>query len=899
MIAFLSWYLTLTLAGLIALPLAYRLLPGLSDRGFAFVRPLGLILWGFIFWLLTSLHILQNDAGGIVLALLILAGLSAWSLWGGRVRELMAWLKSQRAAIITVELLFLLAFVAWTVVRSADPNITGTEKPMDLAFINAIQRSPAFPANDPWLSGYAISYYYFGHLIVAMISAFSGVYTGIGFNLGISSWFALSAVAVYGLVYNLLAAWGRRRVLEGITGGGSPHLAALLGPFFLLIVSNLEGFLETLHARGIFWQQAADGTWTSGFWRWLNMPELCQPPTTPFGWLPERMAGIWWWRASRVIQDFDMGLVSQIQAGTQCVTGKEIIDEFPFFSYYLADLHPHVLSMPFVLLAAALALNLYTITQAEPPGGEGVIGWIGRWWNNESPRFSEISLWRWLRTPFFWLAAVVMGGLAFLNTWDFPIYVGLLSAAYTLARFQQAGWNSRRIWDFLEMGLATGIAGVLLYLPFYIGFDSQAGGVIPSLSFYTRGVYFWIMFGSLLLPVLAWMIYLAASRRERLDRARWVQGIKFGAALVGGFWLLSLLYSTLALSLPALGSLLANASPGLADQGAGLQMLGNLFFNLQYGSAVVSPGDNYSVLWVSTLRRLADPGTWLTLLLMFVVGWALLGSSRLRTDTALTEESAPVVRPAVASPDGFVLLMVLAAAGLVLVPEFFYLRDQFGWRMNTIFKLYYQAWILWSAAAAFAVVVVWQSLRGVWSAVFRVVLGLVLLMALAYPAFGVYMRLSGTDPSNWTVDGTRHLTLYNPEEMSAIQWLRSAPPGTVSEAVGGSYTSYARVSTHSGQPTVLGWPGHESQWRGGAEEMGSRESDIQRLYETSNWYEALEILRQYDIRYVFVGRLERSTYRLEETKFQQFLQPVFTEESVTVYGVPNLDEISELIEQEQ
>jgi uncharacterized membrane protein len=127
-----------------------------------------------------------------------------------------------------------------------------------------------------------------------------------------------------------------------------------------------------------------------------------------------------------------------------------------------------------------------------------------------------------------------------------------------------------------------------------------------------------------------------------------------------------------------------------------------------------------------------------------------------------------------------------------------------------------------------------------------------------------------------------------PDEVSAIRWLSQAPLGTMVEAVGGSYSQYARISTLSGMPTVLGWPGHEGQWRGGGKEIGSREKDIERLYRTADWREARDILQMYGIRYIYVGNLERSTYRVDEIKFQSYLKPVYQNNSVTIYGVPDL-----------
>src|SRR5512136_2658001 len=76
MLSFLAWYLLISLLGWLTFPLAYRLFTKLADRGYALSRALGLLLWGFIFWLLVSLGIVQNDSGGLGLAFALVVGLS-------------------------------------------------------------------------------------------------------------------------------------------------------------------------------------------------------------------------------------------------------------------------------------------------------------------------------------------------------------------------------------------------------------------------------------------------------------------------------------------------------------------------------------------------------------------------------------------------------------------------------------------------------------------------------------------------------------------------------------------------------------------------------------------------------------------------------------------------------
>ncbi len=178
MLSFFAWYLLVTLLGWLTFPLVWRLFPALADRGYTLSRTLGLLVWGYLFWLLASLGVVRNDSAGITLALIILILLVAWVsrkyLFPHPV-PVMSWVVTNTRLIIIVEILFLLAFAGWAFVRASNPNIetAGGEKTMELAFINAILHSPTFPPHDPWLSGYPISYYYFGYVLTAMLAKFT------------------------------------------------------------------------------------------------------------------------------------------------------------------------------------------------------------------------------------------------------------------------------------------------------------------------------------------------------------------------------------------------------------------------------------------------------------------------------------------------------------------------------------------------------------------------------------------------------------------------------------------------------------------------------------------------------------------------------------------------------
>ncbi len=795
------WYFGIVFLGWSTFPISYRLFTKLPDRGFTVSRILGLLLWGFGFWLFSSLGVLQNTQGSILFVLLLLLVISVWAGWKIKL-ELFDWIKSHVQLILITEMVFTLSFCFLTLVRAFDPSATGTEKPMELAFINAILKSDRFPANDPWLSGYAISYYHFGYILTAMLAKVTFTSGGVAFNLMLISVFAMSAVGSYGVLYNLLASY-RNQIRQSLN-----YLSwALLGPLFLLFVSNLEGVLEVLHQAGVGWDLEAGST---RFWQWVNIESLTRPPSQPLSLIPQRFW--WWWQSSRVIQDIDLlGNISSLSP----------IDEFPAFSFVLGDLHPHVLVMPFVMLLVGLSLNVF---------------WGGL--KNEERLFG-------VKLPFrldvFLVLAITLGGIGFLNTWDLPVYFVLVVCAYVFERVIDEGWHWDRLFELLWFAIPLGIVSIILYAPFFIGLQSQAGGILPNVIYPTRGLYLWLMFGALFVPIILFYIHLLRKRSQ-------------------GEWKIGFLAVVLLVVLLLLMSL------GLAYR----------LSETQIGQQVISSqgGTTFWRLLPSALsHRLRYGISLLTLTALLGLGLSyLLGMTKQRDNQSNTKKVFP-----------FVLLMIVLGGVMVLAPEFVYLQDNFGARMNTIFKFYYQAWMLWSLAGAFTAVVVFK--KSGWVA--KTILVAFLVLSLVYPVLAYPTKTNGYHSSQgYTLDAGAYLADQQPAEAEAINWLSLEDTAVVVEAVGGQYSGYARVSTLTGHPSVLGWPGHEGQWRGGYEEVGSREPDVKILYETHDWLTAFEIIKRYDIGYIYIGSLELSTYAVNPQKFEQFLQAGFKNESVTIFIVP-------------
>ncbi len=173
-------------------------------------------------------------------------------------------------------------------------------------------------------------------------------------------------------------------------------------------------------------------------------------------------------------------------------------------------------------------------------------------------------------------------------------------------------------------------------------------------------------------------------------------------------------------------------------------------------------------------RRLTHIGGLLTLLALLIPALAFLFRSERNSSS-------------------FVLLMIALGALLIIGPDFLYLRDNFGYRINTIFKFYYQAWIvlslcgcLWNHHAYFVVCAARPMSH------FSVLFALVLIVGLTYPALSLLTKTNNfKPPSGYTLDDFDRVQRENPDEAAAITWLRSAPDGVVAEAVGGAYSSYA------------------------------------------------------------------------------------------------------------
>lgn len=632
-----SWWLAIELLGIVGLPLTATLFANLPDRGWALSKPLSLLLLGWLIWFPLSLIPALPFNRGWILGTALLFALGNAALL--RRRETLAALRRLLTRhwgyVALTEGLFAGAFALMAWVRSFTPAVVDTEKFMDVAFLSAIWRAPHLPPPDPWLSGQPINYYYFGHYLMALPAKTLGTQPSVAFNVAVALTFALAATAIFGVATNIAAVARRGRPLL------SPAIAGLLAVVLTLVVGNLNG--------AQVWYHIASGLSGRGMPLHGNV----------WSWWTQR--ALWpqydWWAPSRVIPN--------------------TINEFPAFSFALADLHAHVLALPFAALAIGLAFNLLLAS------GEG-IGVFGR---------RGVG---WLCLA---VAGVVLGSLYAINGWDLPTYVGLAVLALLI---QQWLAHERVIDSMLLIDLATVIAmlvalGLIFYFPFYRGFSSPGLGVgiVPAtqhtpigdeIAIFGLPLFLALSLLTLRLPKLAPRSSLLAQQRRAMNTPFVIGGVSaallafvtwrtMGSGLWTIFW----------------GLLIVSVCAWLA--------LRKLDFHLAWGAPSEGAEDTG-----------ADDGP---------------GAINMADDAPDAAPSTPMQWSERA--ELWVYVLVGTATALIVTCELVYLRDIFGgtptalgadFRMNTVFKLYYQAWLIFGVASG--PLVVWLA-TAAWRALAEVV----------------------------------------------------------------------------------------------------------------------------------------------------------------------------------
>jgi YYY domain-containing protein len=466
--------------------------------------------------------------------------------------------------------------------------------------------------------------------------------------------------------------------------------------------------------------------------------------------------------------------------------------------------------------------------------------------------------WRLVCTLF--MTAIVLGGLFTMNGWDYPTYLALVLVCIVLQQWLAHGarFSVDLVLNIITAGLSIGVLSFILYFPFYHNFVSPAQGL---------GI-------------------VSPTDRSQLRDELLIYG------LFAFVFLSLLLASGLRRPLFPLSSLMSK--------------------NKSEDDEEKTPFN-----W----PRLG----WVTAVFLFLLGLLLL--IVMRNGATFVIASSIALLGAVLlfynigdRSHAFVLLLGATAFALVAVCEVIFLKDVFAGslpRMNTVFKLYFQAWAMLSIGCAAGLFFILDSFRPLQTATRslrylqqggRVVwivglLGLV-LAGIAYPLSAPEARYAMQNANGQfylqrtnNLDGLTYLATdaANPGDYDAIRWLNTHVQGdpVIVEAVGNDYSNAGRISAFTGLPTPMGWIGHEIQWRinwfnqgNNAAEYQRRAPDIDTIYNSPDATTVLGLMAHYNAQYLYVGPVEYAKYStINLHRFSAFMQVAYNAEGVTIYKV--------------
>lgn len=530
---------------------------------------------------------------------------------------------------------------------------------------------------------------------------------------------------------------------------------SLLAPLLLLVFGNLDGLVQLVQRRG---------------------------NPFPFNW----------WQSSRVIPD--------------------TINEFPYFSFLLGDLHAHFMTIPFGIWVLGLLSRLTDVVRALA--------------------FADQRRARWETVAFVLLSGLALGGIAVINTWDYPTFLILMAGC--LAGMIVCRKVTDQTETFWSLGVLAGSVWIalfalsrLLFWPFYLHFTPQL--------------------------TLSSLRLVAANQRT---------GFNYFLVIYGLFlWILVFF----------LGSRFRQ------------------FFTLPKGEARLPRMVLWCGMGLGVVILYLAAGTW-----VFPVACLISGLfAYLFIQTSRTSVLA-----------AFPYLLICLAFAIVAGCEIVYIKDFYGHpleRQNTIFKFYYQAWVLlamgvpctWSLTEQHAWPVSVRPLKRLWTAVTIVLCG----VSCIYLIFGTYERVYHFR-CDWgcpTLNGISYIAFRYPFEYEALIWIQkhTADDAVILEATGKPYSFFGRVATTTGRSTVLGWGNHESLWRGQKwDAVMQRTNDIKQIYDAVDKSQVQGLLDQYQVTYVYVGQLERETYAAEGLRaFARSFTVVYQNPQVTMYSKDPAPEI--------
>ncbi|HEU0164796.1 MAG TPA: DUF2298 domain-containing protein, partial [Thermomicrobiales bacterium] len=381
----LRWYLLTTASTIALAPIALWLCSGLVDRGASVARPIAALVMIWPIWYLAGIGsgIVPFSVAPLWVALVVI-GAASWAFaWRIKLVD-----RITIRHLLIAEIGFLLFFALYIWFHGYGPQITDQEKPGDMMMLASSMRSTQMPPNDAWMAGDTINYYYLGYVIWAAVAKMVGATPWEAFNLTLATTFGITCVGAAGLAANIAGRWLKENVAR---------LVGLLGLLFVVFMGNPWAAFKSLD-------------------HWSSL------------WKLDFFSGIGW-PASRVIHD------------VITTPPDTIISEFPAFSFILADLHPHLLTLPFAIVSLSLG---WALLQGFKAGSLYTVEAMGR----------------------VVLTGGIIGALYAMNSWDMPTYLVLAAIALVIST---VGFAAR---ERVVSVVVLAVSAVIAWLPFYINFTA-------------------------------------------------------------------------------------------------------------------------------------------------------------------------------------------------------------------------------------------------------------------------------------------------------------------------------------------------------------------------------------------------------------------------------------------